>query len=392
MFPSLPFQRPAAETVGRRIGGYDATMRTQSITSLYDKPGPFATVLVDISQDAEDGVHQRELRVAGALEQLSEKGAPDDVVRALAERLDQPTQAEAPVVHAVVANESEVLLDEVLPHRLDDAVTSWQPLPDLSMWIRLRDAGVVFAVVQADREGSDVEVYRTAGSQPNQTAQFHGDDFHITQVAAGGWSQSRYQRHAREMWHRNAKQTVDEIETLVAEGFPVIVLAGDKRAREEIRSQLSKHADEAVAEVESGGRAAGTSDESFARDVTAVLRERVVSKRLDYVHELQQRSGQGSGVARGYDDVLDAMVQGQVETLLLDPVSAHEHEVRPGDHRGLDLGLDTGATVAADLALVAAAARTAADVVVLPKTVMGGEPATALLRWDSSASSSAQTA
>lgn len=50
---------------------------------------------------------------------------------------------------------------------------------------------------------------------------------------------------------------------------------------------------------------------------------------------------------------------------------------------GVELDND-GASARADQILIAAAARTGADVTALPKTAIGGTPIAALLRWDQS--------
>jgi hypothetical protein len=115
-----------------------------------------------------------------------------------------------------------------------------------------------------------------------------------------------------------------------------------------------------------------------------VLRGEVVKRRLHHVHEFKERHGRGWAVASDAEEVLDAFVLGQVGTLLLDARSSREHVVRPVDHRGLNLGLEAAAEVPLNQALIAAAARTAADVVIVPAASLGGSPVAALLRWDQS--------
>lgn len=89
--------------------------------------------------------------------------------------------------------------------------------------------------------------------------------------------------------------------------------------------------------------------------------------------------GRASAVATGLQEVADAFVRGQVETLLLDPGQAAHLTLTLTDQllgsapEDLDLR--------ADLALLAAA--TGADVRVAPST-LGGNPVAALLRWDQS--------
>lgn len=55
----------------------------------------------------------------------------------------------------------------------------------------------------------------------------------------------------------------------------------------------------------------------------------------------------------------------------------------PADHPGLVLGSGSvDGPVRADLALVAAATMTSAQITITPRSTLGGAPAAALLRWD----------
>lgn len=359
-------------------------MRTDSIADLFDRSGPFASVLVDVSQDTEDGAHQRELRVAEALRDLESAGAAEAAIAQIRNRLDEPVDQPAPVGHLLVATEAEICLDDMVQERVDTPVATWGPLPDLTAWVELQDAAIPFLLVIADREGSDVEVYRASTRRPDETTSIHGEEFRIHKVSVGDWAEDHHQNQTEEVWRRNASQSAELIDRQVARGIPLVVLAGDKRARVEIRDALGNRAADCTVEVEAGGRAAGSSREALEEAVAEVLRGEVVNRRLDRVHQYQERRGRGEAVATGTDEVLDAFVIGQVDTLLLDAEASRQQSVRPAEHRGLTLGVDASADVPLDQALIAAAARTAADVVVVPGTALGGAPAAALLRWDQS--------
>lgn len=356
-------------------------MRTDSLVDLFEQPGPFASVLVDVSQDGEDGAEQRGLRIDEALRQVAGDGAPEPVLQQLRSVLDEPADKPAPLARLVVATNAGICFDEVVQERLDTPVATWSPLPDVASWARLQDASLPFLLVIADREGSDVEVYRASNREPDETTSIHGETEHIHKVKVGGWAQDHYQNHTEEVWRRNARQTAELIDRQVAGGIPLVVLAGDERARVEIRDALGSKASECTVQVEAGGRAAGSSREALEAAVAEVLRAEVVGRRLAWVRQYEERRGRGDSVATGADEVLAAFVIGQVGTLLLDPVGSRKVSVQPAEHRGLNLGLDTGAIVPLDQVLVAAAVRTAAEVVVVPGRVLEGAPAAALLRW-----------
>src|SRR3954469_15232763 len=83
-------------------------MKTTRLSTLYGASGPFATVMLDVSHDNENGEHEHELRVRAAAEDLAEQGAPDSVVDEVTARLGELVDDPAPVGRIVVANESGV--------------------------------------------------------------------------------------------------------------------------------------------------------------------------------------------------------------------------------------------------------------------------------------------
>ncbi len=356
-------------------------MHTTRIANIYDVSGPFASVFVDISQDTEDGEHRRDLRVQDALRRLTAQGAPDDVVEQIRSTLAEPVDQPAPVSRLVVATSEGVCFDEVVPERLADEVATWAPLPDLTAWIKTQDSFVPFALVIADREGSDIEIYRSSVLRPSDSTAVHGETLRIHKVPVGGWSQDRYQNVTEEVWKRNAAETAQTINHHVSQGIGLVVLAGDQRARVDIKQAVSAQAAERIVETEAGGRAAGSSREALESAVTEVVHGYAAEHLVEQVHAYQDRVGQQRAVATNLDDVVNAFVRGQVDTLLIDPDQAREVELRPREYPGLALGMDDSAPVSADLVLVAAAARTSAQVVVVPATILDGSAA-ALLRWD----------
>lgn len=358
-------------------------VRTDSLAHLFDQPGPFASVLVDVSQDGEDRAGQRGLRVDEAMQALEADGAPEPVVDQLRDSLDEPPDTPVPLARLIVATEAGICLDDRVSERLDAPVATWSPLPDVAAWARLQDASLPFLLVVADREGSDVEIYRASTREPDERTTISGETEHIHKVKVGGWAQDHYQNHTEEVWRRNARQSAELIDRQVSSGIPLVVLAGDERARVEIRDALGTKAAECTVQVEAGGRAAGSSREALEAAVADVLRAEVVKRRLGWARQYQERRGRGDAVATGRQEVLDAFVIGQVETLLLDVPTSREETVQPADYRGFSLGVGISAILRLDQVLVAAAVRTAADVVVVPGRVLEGAPAAALLRWSS---------
>ena len=65
-------------------------MRLGFLQSVYEQQGPFATVYLDTSGDAEDAGKAIQLRWRQARERLAQRGADEKLLRAVDEELEQP--------------------------------------------------------------------------------------------------------------------------------------------------------------------------------------------------------------------------------------------------------------------------------------------------------------
>jgi hypothetical protein len=161
-----------------------------------------------------------------------------------------------------------------------------------------------------------------------------------------------------------------------------VIVAGDPQSRPKLLEALGETR-ATIVELEHGSRSADGGDEAFEAELQEVLREQVVARLLGELHELRDRLGQGTRVATGVSDVVEAMVRGQVDRLYLDPDAAADFELSVPDHPGLSLGaIGSTGELRADRALVAAACLTGADLVVAHTSKIVGAPAAAILRWD----------
>jgi hypothetical protein len=357
-------------------------VKTDRIAQLLEDPGPFASVYVDVSRDMEDGNRIVELAARGACDSLVEQGAPSSICDAIRDRLTASVHAEAPVSRAVVATERGVLLDEVSRARTVHATATWAPLPDLGTWITDEDTRVPFLLALVDHEGGQVSVYRSSLRSADVTESVGSPDVHEHKFHGGGWSHLRFQHVAENAWKRNAEEVSAEIERHARRGIDLIILAGDPQSRSQVMEALGDVRAELVP-LDSGGRAADGGDEALFQELDAVLTRHVTATKLADVHALRDRLGKGEAVAIGVADVVDALIRGQVDRLLIDVDRAREFRVEPAHHPGLSFGAvtDLPESIPADLALIAGAAATAADVNVARARTMGGAPVAALLRW-----------
>jgi Bacterial archaeo-eukaryotic release factor family 2 len=357
-------------------------MRTNDLTELYQHEGPFASVTIDVSHDSETGAHEHQLRVRAACEELIEAGADDKVVQLLSERLGELVDDSSPVGRAVVACGDGIVFDQVMHARVDRPTVVWGPLPDVSAWLEHEDGTTPFVLVVVDHVGGDVGRYVSDVPDPVEESTAGGETEHVHKVPTGGWSALRYQRTVDNVWKENAEAVADEVLHHVRAGIRLVLLAGEPQSKPVVRDALES-TDADVVELSTGTRAEDGGDEAFAQAIREALLEHTMARRLRLSHELRERLGQDRAVATGVDDVADAFVRGQVETLLLDRQAAAERPLDVSRHPGLALGpVVPEGSVAAHQGLVAAATVTGADVAFGRASTFGGAPVAALLRWD----------
>jgi len=360
-------------------------MKLGSIQDLYAHSGPFVTVHMDVSRDTEDAAQQIDARWTNTSRELEQAGVEQALVDRIGERLREQTDMPGEVRRTIVAADGDIIFDDVRAgHSIWPETTTVGPLPDLAGWLHQVDGQMPFLLVKADREGADIDFFRATSKPDPEHQEVHGDTLHLQKVPQGDWAQKQFQRRSENVWAKNAREVADTVRTLCAEHRPrLVILAGDERARTDIVGSLEDVPCE-VEQVSSGGRAAGASEEALWDEVREVLARVEAYDEQQISDRLMEKTGQGSGAARGLHDVLDALVQGKAERLVIDLQAAHDMTVDPSDHPGLSLPSSAAgeSRLPADQVLVAAGAATDADLSVLPAEQTKGAGVAALLRWD----------
>jgi hypothetical protein len=265
---------------------------------------------------------------------------------------------------------------------VDRPVATFDLLPDVAPWIAHRDSTVTFVLAIVDHEGGDVALYDSDVPEPAEESSVGGEERFVHKVPVGGWSALRYQHNTDNVWARNAEAVVDEVIGHLRRGHRLVLLAGDPQSRGLVRDGLADTKADVV-ELETGTRNEDGGDEALQQAVREALMGVAVGRRVELLHELSQEVGRGGAAASGVRQVAEALVKGQVRTLVLDPAALSEETIDPSGHPGLALpaALPDG-ELRADLTLVAAAVLTDADVAAAPAPALDGQPVAALLRWE----------
>ena len=360
-------------------------MLLDRIRHVFEHPGPYLTIHAEVGKSTQNGHRQLDARWTNLRHELEDQAVPTELVEDLERRLKEVHHLPGEVRRTLVVAGDEVVLDELQPgHAVWPETFDRGELPDLSGWLRAADGEVSFLLVQVDRTGGDLDFYRAAHTRPEHQEVEGAARFYITKVPQGDWAQSQYQRGAEENWKHNAKEVADAVASVVRHKRPrLLLLAGDVRAVQQLTDVLPDLPTEVV-RLESGGRAAGTSEQALNEEIQRVLAEHEARHQQQIADQLAEASGRGQGEAAvGVRDVLDAFVRGQVDTLVLDPSAVTGERVHPGEFEGLVLPSPAADAeeLPADRVLLAAAALSDAQVAVLPAGLVPTEPVAALLRW-----------
>jgi Bacterial archaeo-eukaryotic release factor family 2 len=358
-------------------------MKTSSLASLFDDPGPFASAYVEVSKEQEAGNRVADLNVREVCDSLRDQGAPAEVVSQVEACLSESHGEPAPVSRCCVVTERGVLLNELTRTHRAHPISTWGPLPDIAAFAGDVGRQVPFVLAVVDHEGGDVSTYATNVRLPDHEASVGEPSTWEHKTGRGGWSELRWQHSAEGVWKRNANEVAEEIVRQVRTGPDLVILAGNEKSRRLVQDQLPDSLRAELVVLDRAGRSEDGGDEALTAEIEHVLRDRVITSQLADVHELRDRMGQGDRVALGIRDVADAFVRGQVARLLIDPAAAAEFTLRLEDHPGLTLGaIQATGELRADQALVAAACLTGAELVIATAGTLGGAPVAAILRWD----------
>jgi Bacterial archaeo-eukaryotic release factor family 2 len=307
-------------------------MRLTGLQPLARAAGPVASVCLDVSRTTENADHELRLRWRSVAATLSADGAPGRLIDNLAERLLEPLPYGGELQRYAVVSAEECLIDTVAP--LQSAQRDYGhfgPMSHVMPLIRLRARTSPYVLVKVDHVGADL-VCADATGLDARLWRSEGDHDVLHKVPGGGWSHRRYQSRVEDSWDRNADQVVEDLDKIVADhrGEPVF-LVGDPYARSVVRTHATGRIADQLIDLGHGSRAAGSSDESIERSIVDELAARRASARDNALSSYRARRSRAEGVAAGLSEVIAALREGSLETLLMvdQPDSSERLSVGP---------------------------------------------------------------
>lgn len=354
-------------------------MQLEWLKPLTDLEGPFACVTLDVSNVDPTSRSHRLASWGSARRELERCGADQDTLEVLEETVAGDADGVGERTRVVCASRGRLVLDVGIEGRPRRQSSSFAPVPQVMEVVRGLDGKETYAVVRLDREGADIEVIDPMGTLVTAT-DVTGDHDELRKVGAGGASQRRFQARAEDSWKHNATQVATELDRLLRQVRPGVVFI---EGEEHMTSYLIDHAPGPLADLitrlDTGGRAAGTSESA-----EAVARERELARRraerdARLVERLGDATGAGSA-AEGWHAVTEAIAKAQVAHVLLSPDVWDREQAPPEPDEAAEQDHDRDA-------LLWSLAPVGAELSLVAQPFEAKDGIAAILRWSDAATS-----
>lgn len=363
------------------------------VAALLQEGGPWTFAYVDGPGDEPQVVE--EAKQDSVRRRLEASNAPAADLEVIAGALRERAGLPAPSTRYLLARNGQLEIDESLPGaRIGPERTGCEAVPPLLPLVRHDDDRLHYVVVETGREGAEVR-WERAGRAPNLVEDIEGRTDALPKVHTGGLSQARYQRTSEEIWKLNQREVAAAVDELVRDRAPAfVIISGDVRARQLLRNELAEATAQIVVEVDAHTRAAGSDDETLE----SAIAEEIDSQHGEAIADASDRADAAHGRrgAHGISEVVEALQQAQVETLIMDARLVESDQLLDaldappwvGFEDDLDVGIVARVQVAE--ALTRAAILTGAQVLLsedepadedAPREDRAPRPPLALLRW-----------
>ncbi|HEX4901330.1 MAG TPA: Vms1/Ankzf1 family peptidyl-tRNA hydrolase, partial [Acidimicrobiales bacterium] len=215
----------------------------------------------------------------------------------------------------IVATPAGVVVTSLADVDESEEVLQVEALPRWVPFLRDRFERRPHVVVRADRTGA--QVARVERGEISRDTEVGGEDEQVTKVNAGGWSQKRFQNHAEHNWDQNAQEVAEAVgREADAIGAELVVVTGDERAVNLIGEHLPERFRDRLA-LDDHQPFDDESDAAVFDRAEVLLRDRVGREIVAALERFGEHRGRGEGFADQVEDVLAALRQGAVGTLLL---------------------------------------------------------------------------
>ncbi|MFG3659399.1 Vms1/Ankzf1 family peptidyl-tRNA hydrolase [Streptomyces sp. NPDC047706] len=218
---------------------------------LYEHPGPWASVYVDLSRHAEDTPHQRQLTAEAMSRELAAQGADEATCRAVRDAIEELKHSPEPHGRALFARAGKVVLDPPLARAPQRDTAVWAPLPRATPLLDLTGEAAVAVVAYIDRRGADFELRSAVARE--KAGSVTGRQWPVHRTSAADWSERHFQLRVENTWEHNAAEIADALAVCQEETrADLLILVGDDRERQAVHERLPKRLHERVVAARHG--------------------------------------------------------------------------------------------------------------------------------------------
>ncbi|MDT0343579.1 baeRF2 domain-containing protein [Streptomyces litchfieldiae] len=351
-------------------------MKLSFLDPLYASPGPYASVYLDTSGDIGDPEKAIELRWRHVRDDLTGQGADAATIQALAEAMGGDAARPGRHGQALFAARGRLLLVAELPEPPAREVARFGPLPEAMPLVFQRAPDIPYAAVVIQRPG------------PEEIAAGPGE-LHV-ELEIGRWPTSRVTPGPRvrrffppQTWREGASQVVDDLADRSA-GHPppdVVVVCGPVEERGILVNQLPAALRPHVIALDPGTE--GTDEEAtdpgqalLERRLSARFRDRLSARDATQTDLFLAQRARAPGESEGIVATVGALQRAQARALLVNPsadltvrlwIGAEPTEIGLAAAELAQFGVRSAEERTAGAALLRAAARTGAELVVVPE-------------------------
>ena len=285
------------------------------LKSLYERPGPYASVYADLSRTTEDASKAAELRWRALREELEGQGTPPDTLHAIEQTIEEELWDRRSEGLAIFAADGEVLHMERLREPVPNDRATLGALPDVLPYLAQRGERFPHLLAVVDRRGGVIDCVTAEGRHTH--IEVKGDEaYPIRKTKAGDWNQSRFQRSSENVWKANAKQFAQEIVRAAEKcGARAIVIAGDTRARTAVLDEVSDRVLEHTVETDKN---TSIDAPELEAELQRVLELKTTERIMNVAERFDRELALGERAVAGLPATAKAVREGRVETLLLE--------------------------------------------------------------------------
>ena len=294
-------------------------MELHWLKPLLGRPAPFITVCLDATRADSAGAEAAVDRWRALRRDLVHEGAPEGLLEEIGDVVARPTHLREPHGRVIVADAEGVRVDRLLA---TPPVRSWAvrgPAPALLPVVRAACESTRSLLVVVDRQGADLTFTDETGPHPTRQVEVvDGGHDVVHKGNESGLSDRRTHARAEDSWERNAQAVAADIDKVVAEKRPELVLvAGDVRAVALVHESVGQRTRAMWVEVPGVSRSDGVNQAAFAAQLRAALAAHRAARSGAVLAQFREEQGRGTGAVTELSDVITVLRRGQARELVL---------------------------------------------------------------------------